>query len=99
MTSDHEGHPMILLEAMCIKTPIIAHTVGGIPELLDHGKCGTLINTHTASAFAQTIIELIKKPGTIIFIIWIYQFDKNERLFACIGILRLKSANSVYFRQ
>lgn len=59
MTSDHEGLPMILLEAMCMKTPIIAHAVGGIPELLDHGKCGTLVNTHTPEAFAQAITKLI----------------------------------------
>lgn len=59
MTSDHEGLPMILLEAMCIRTPIIAHAVGGIPELLDHGKCGTLVNTHSSEAFAQAIINLI----------------------------------------
>ncbi|MEE9355429.1 MAG: glycosyltransferase [Methylococcaceae bacterium] len=59
MTSDHEGLPMILLEAMCMKTPIIAHAVGGIPELLDHGKCGTLVNTHTSEAFAQAITKLI----------------------------------------
>lgn len=37
MTSDHEGLPMILLEAMSLKTPIIAHAVGGIPNLLDQG--------------------------------------------------------------
>ena len=40
MTSDHEGLPMILLEAMCLQIPIIAHAVGGIPHLLDQGRCG-----------------------------------------------------------
>ena len=62
MTSDHEGLPMILLEAMCMKTPIIAHAVGGIPELLEQSKCGALVNTHTPEAFAQSIIDLIQQP-------------------------------------
>jgi glycosyltransferase involved in cell wall biosynthesis len=62
MTSDHEGLPMILLEAMCLQTPIIAHAVGGIPHLLDHGKCGALIHSQTAKAFAEAILDLIEQP-------------------------------------
>ncbi len=62
MTSDHEGLPMILLEAMCLQTPIIAHAVGGIPHLLDQGKCGTLVHSHTPQAFAEAISNLINQP-------------------------------------
>ncbi len=62
MTSDHEGLPMILLEAMSLHTPIIAHAVGGIPNLLDHGRCGVLISNHTPKAFAETIVNMIKHP-------------------------------------
>ena len=53
---------MVLLEAMCMKTPIIAHAVGGIPHLLEQGKCGTLVRSHTAKAFAEAIIHLINQP-------------------------------------
>ncbi len=62
MTSDHEGLPMILLEAMCMKTPIIAHAVGGIPNLLNNGQCGTLIYKHDAATFADAIFRLITQP-------------------------------------
>ena len=62
MTSDHEGLPMILLEAMCLQTPIIAHAVGGIPHLLDQGKCGVLVSEHTAQAFSEAIIKVIDQP-------------------------------------
>ncbi|MCK5661851.1 MAG: glycosyltransferase [Thiotrichaceae bacterium] len=62
MTSDHEGLPMILLEAMCLKLPIIAHAVGGIPHLLNEGQCGTLVHNHTAKAYAHAIINLIQQP-------------------------------------
>ena len=62
MTSDHEGLPMILLEAMCLRTPIIAHAVGGIPHLLDQGECGTLVHSHTPQAFAEAIGKLIDQP-------------------------------------
>ncbi len=62
MTSDHEGLPLILLEAMCLQTPIIAHAVGGIPDLLDQGRCGVLVHKHTTDAFVEAIINLIKHP-------------------------------------
>lgn len=59
MTSDHEGLPMILLESMSLQIPIIAHAVGGIPHLLEQGKCGTLVHEHTAKAFAAAIKNLM----------------------------------------
>ena len=63
ITSDHEGLPMILLEAMVLQIPIIAHAVGGIPTLLDQGKCGILVSDHQPSAYAEAIYQLIKNGG------------------------------------
>ena len=62
MTSDHEGLPMILLEAMALQTPIIAHAVGGIPNLLDQGSCGYLVEDHSASGYAREIYNLYQAP-------------------------------------
>ncbi|HYQ71051.1 MAG TPA: glycosyltransferase [Gammaproteobacteria bacterium] len=38
-----EGLPMILLEAMKYRVPVIASTVGAMPEVLDFGGCGILV--------------------------------------------------------
>jgi glycosyltransferase involved in cell wall biosynthesis len=62
MTSDHEGLPMTLLEAMALKTPIIGHAVGGIPKLLDYGACGVLSNDHSPADYASKIQRLIYDP-------------------------------------
>jgi len=59
ITSDHEGLPMILLEAMALETPVIAHAVGGIPAVLNHGECGLIISDQRATAYADAIMELI----------------------------------------
>lgn len=59
MTSDHEGLPMTLLEAMALQVPIIAHAVGGIPDVLDCGKCGILVTEHSASGYALAISRLL----------------------------------------
>ncbi|GGC72801.1 glycosyltransferase family 4 protein [Marinobacter halophilus] len=55
MTSDHEGLPMTLLEAMSLGIKIIAHHVGGIPEVLDSGAAGILVTDHTPRGYAESI--------------------------------------------
>jgi len=58
MTSDHEGLPMILLEAMALEIPVIAHAVGGIPGLLDYGACGILVNEQNPRDYAEAIYKI-----------------------------------------
>lgn len=60
MTSDHEGLPMTLLEAMSLGVHIIAHDVGGIPEVLDDGKAGMLIKNHTPDGYAKGVDCIVK---------------------------------------
>ena len=55
ITSDHEGLPMNLLEALSLELPVIAHGVGGINQVLDQGKYGTIVRTHNAEAYAGAI--------------------------------------------
>ncbi|MEE9354176.1 MAG: glycosyltransferase [Methylococcaceae bacterium] len=63
MISDHEGLPMVLLEAMACQAPIVAHAVGGIPELLDHGQCGVLINNQNPIEYADAIRTLLSSTN------------------------------------
>ena len=55
LSSDHEGMPMILLEAMALDVPVIAHAIGGIPALLDHGSCGLLVKKQSPEGYAEKI--------------------------------------------
>lgn len=59
MTSDHEGLPMILLEALALEVPVIAHRVGGIPEILEDGKSGWLVNEHSEQGYAFVTSKLL----------------------------------------
>ena len=62
MPSDHEGLPMTLLEALLRKVPVVAHNAGGIPEVLDHGNSGVLVENHSATGYADKLAQLIKQP-------------------------------------
>jgi len=57
-TSVHEGIPMTILEAMARGLPIIAPRVGGIPEVVDDGVQGFLIDGRDPQAFAEKIMLL-----------------------------------------
>lgn len=62
LCSDHEGLPMILLEAMTAGVPVVAHAVGGIPEVMAGGNGGLLVKEHNASTYAYALLELLAEP-------------------------------------
>jgi glycosyltransferase involved in cell wall biosynthesis len=64
MPSDHEGIPMVLLESLLAGLPIVAHNVGGIPEILDEGRCGMLVDDHSAEGYAKAILQLMRMGDT-----------------------------------
>lgn len=53
ITSDHEGLPMNLLEALALECPVVAHGVGGIPRVLDDGRAGTLIRSQSIQPYVE----------------------------------------------
>ena len=56
ITSDHEGLPMTLLEAMALNVPVIAHAVGGIPHVLGCGEFGVLVERQNIAEYAAAVI-------------------------------------------
>ena len=65
ITSDHEGLPMNLLEALFLEVPVIAHAVGGIPAVLQGGKLGTLIPDQSIEGYAKAITRHKYNPEAL----------------------------------
>jgi glycosyltransferase involved in cell wall biosynthesis len=57
-----EGFPLSVLEAMAWGLPIIATSVGGVPELIENGVTGMLCPPRNEDALAHAIITLINSP-------------------------------------
>ncbi|WP_101760243.1 glycosyltransferase [Oceanicoccus sp. KOV_DT_Chl] len=62
LCSHHEGVPISLLEAMCFKIPVVCTRVGGIPEVIEDGVNGILVELGNVSALAGACLELIDNP-------------------------------------
>jgi len=60
LPSVKEGLPYTLIEARYAELPIIATRVGGIPEIIENGKTGLLIEPTKPKILANKIIELIE---------------------------------------
>ncbi len=58
-----EGLPMVILEAMASRKPIIATNVGGIPGVIENGREGILVRPKSVEDLNKAIITLLKDHG------------------------------------
>jgi glycosyltransferase involved in cell wall biosynthesis len=63
LTSDYEGTPNVLLEAMASGLPVVASNVGGVPGIVRHGETGFLFAPDNIEGFTTALAELVKNAG------------------------------------
>lgn len=56
--SHNEGLGSVLLDVMDLEVPIVATDVGGIPDIVQHGKTGLLIPKGDHAALAHVLVKL-----------------------------------------
>ena len=57
-----EGLPMALLEAIASKRPVVATRVGGVPQVIEDGFSGRLVDPGDAKALAGAIRGILADP-------------------------------------
>ncbi len=62
MSQWEEVFGYVIAEAMACGKPLVASRVGGIPELVEHGTTGFLVDRRDVSEMALRIVELIRDP-------------------------------------
>jgi glycosyltransferase involved in cell wall biosynthesis len=60
LTSDHEGTPNVLMEAMASGLPVVATDVGGVRELIQHGGNGFVIERNDEEALTCALTTLVE---------------------------------------
>lgn len=63
LTSDHEGTPTVVLEALALGVPVVARQVGGIPEILRGYASGTLVNGTAPERWLDAIGAVVNGPN------------------------------------
>lgn len=57
-----EGLPVVIMEAMSLKRPVISTYIAGIPELIDHKQNGWLCAAGDVDALAEIMQEALETP-------------------------------------
>jgi glycosyltransferase involved in cell wall biosynthesis len=59
----HDNSPMVIYESLLAGTPVAGSAIGGIPELIEHGRTGYLFPAGDAVALAEQVIQHFSRPA------------------------------------
>jgi glycosyltransferase involved in cell wall biosynthesis len=59
MSSRWEGCPMVLLEAMAMRRPVVATDIGGVREIVINEETGLLVALNDSEALANAVLRLL----------------------------------------
>jgi glycosyltransferase involved in cell wall biosynthesis len=63
LSSVNEGTPVAVIEAMAAALPVIATSVGGVPDVVTHGVTGLLIESRSAESLETAMRHLSDSPS------------------------------------
>jgi L-malate glycosyltransferase len=65
LLSEKESFGLVLLEAMACGVPGIGTNIGGIPEVIEHGKDGYIVELGDTDAIARFAVELLSDEAKL----------------------------------
>jgi N-acetyl-alpha-D-glucosaminyl L-malate synthase BshA len=65
LPSADEAFGLAALEGLSCGVPVVATSVGGVPEVIQDGKCGFLLPTGDVEGMARAALELLRSGGRL----------------------------------
>lgn len=78
LPSDYEGLPTIVLESMACGTPVLATSVGAVPDLIIDGKTGFLMGNNSPECIAENVTRALNSPDLNLISQEAYTFAHSE---------------------
>lgn len=66
LPSHKEGTPVCVMEALACGLPIVATGVGGIPDIMEHGKTGIILERGDIEGLTNALVSLLSDPSRCI---------------------------------
>jgi glycosyltransferase involved in cell wall biosynthesis len=63
LPSHSEGLPNVVLEAFALGKPVIATSVGGVPEVIENGVNGVLVPPSQPGVLAEAMVDCFREPS------------------------------------
>ncbi|HEX8742085.1 MAG TPA: glycosyltransferase [Thermoleophilaceae bacterium] len=60
LSSDYEGSPLAVMEYMDAALPVVATRVGGVPDLIEDGSNGRLVEPQDPAGLARALAEVLR---------------------------------------
>ena len=60
LSSDWEGNPLCVMEAMASGLPIVSTAVGGVPDLFESGREGFIVRPGDVQDFSDGMVSLLR---------------------------------------
>lgn len=80
LPSRKEGFPWAILEAMRARVPVVATSVGAIPEIIESDNSGVMVPPNDTEAFANALMHLLRDPD-LQQKFTVHAFEKLKREF------------------
>ena len=81
LPSYNEGLPGIILEAMACGTPVATTPVGGIPDIIENGKTGFILENNSPECIADKILDGLHHPNLADIVKNAHMLIENEFTF------------------
>lgn len=99
VSSFMEGVPVVLMEAMAKSLLVVSTAVGGVPELVEHGKTGFIVTSASVPALADALEHIARRRRDLLpmraaareAILREFQIEQNGREMASLFSRYLQS--------